>query len=189
MYCACIVCVCVCVFMIHLLCIILFCVIIYQYHLSFQIISYLIKNLIPIANIIKTKLVQKSSRKSLGFPIWMSTGTAFWPTLGAHESQLTWICCFVWRALLGGFLCQMKTCVKWKLQLSKRGWMLECRLQLGFPDITTGYSGDFEFTLFSKKSYTARLDLSFGGFEFILFLKEKSTNLQIIVRHCLQCQI
>ena len=39
----------------------------------------------------------------------MSTGTAFWPTLGAHESQLTWICCFVWRALLGGFLCQMKT--------------------------------------------------------------------------------
>ena len=44
--------------------------------------------------------------------------------------------------------------------------VVECQLQLGFPDITTRYFGDFEFTLFPMKSYTARLGLSFGGFEF-----------------------
>ena len=55
--------------------------------------------------------------------------------------------------------------------------VVECRRQLGFPDITARYFGDFEFTLFSKKSieivHCSIGPQSFGGFGFILLFWEK----------------
>ena len=59
--------------------------------------------------------------------------------------------------------------------------VVECQLQLGFPDITTRYFGDVEFTLFSKKSYTARLGLEvFWWFpvEIWLWTRKKLWNIQ-----------
>ena len=44
---------------------------------------------------------------------------------------------------------------------------------LGLRAKTGPKNSGFEFTLFSKKSYTARLDVSFGGFEFTLFFWRK----------------
>ena len=68
--------------------------------------------------------------------------------------------------------------------------VVECRRQLGFPDITARYFGDFEFTLFSKNSCTARLGLRvLGDSGSSFYFEKKSTNLKILMRHCLQCQI